>query len=142
VALQPAGLASLLVLLILGCTSSRLHVNSREYIRTVPTGDEDVFLADRASGYRSRNENLPVARQRQEFFVRWEVAGVQTVKFAYRQANEPDQVRQLTATPGAKRSHLFVIGGEPFVKGGAVTAWQVTLWRGDELLLQQKSALW
>ncbi|HUI05584.1 MAG TPA: hypothetical protein VL486_01115 [Verrucomicrobiae bacterium] len=86
---------------------------------------------------------------------------VDLVKFEYRQLDKPNAVKEQTFVPPVLSraadvdselldqprwvrcsSHTFEVRGEEFRAGGPVSAWRVTIWDGDRLLAERKSALW
>jgi len=150
-----------------GCATSTqprvVEVTATRRTKTVERADKDLFLTDRASIIDFQPQPLPPSEQREEFFVRWTGAGVDTVKFEYRQANVPNTVMEQTCAPQAGSWHVFEIRGDDFINGGPVTAWRVSLWNGAQprseqgqprleqgqprsergkLLAETKSALW
>jgi len=134
------------LIVMAGCatTSPRvLEVTRSKYVSNIRPEDERVFARDRASHFRTEIVSLPAEQQREMFFVRWNSAAVRSVKFEYRQVDKPDQIGQQRFAPARQSSHTFVIHGEEFLTGGAVSAWRVSLWSPtDELLAESKSALW
>ena len=143
----PTGLFGLLSLGVLaGCQTRGPGVDgvwSKTRIMTVPAGEEDLFLRDRASGLTTEGLFLPADKQGEEFFVRWHGAKIDRVKFEYRQLKAPDQVGRQEYLPQARQhSHVFLVGGVAYQKGGTVSGWHVSLWTGDQLVAETKSALW
>ena len=130
------------VLFTLGCASPRVvEVMSQTRLQDVDLVDKPLFERDRASRIRFEPEALPADAQRQEFFVRWSgTAGL--VKFEYRQVDKPNTIEEQTYTPQGDRAKVFEVRGEEFRAGGLVSAWRVSLWDGDTLLAEKKSALW
>ncbi|NQU11348.1 hypothetical protein HQ590_11185 [bacterium] len=131
----------------MGCASGppRVHeVTGRIYRNTVARADEDIFVPDRASQFKWRARALPPDQQRQEFYVRWAGVPVHLVVFEYRQVQQPNQVRTLTVDPApGQRSTTFVVRGEEFATGGAVSAWRVSLWTDPQTrAAEMVSALW
>lgn len=110
--------------------------------QVVRAGDEDLFLADRASLTRTEGVFLPPAQQGEEYYVTWAGSGVELVKFEYRQVGRPDQIAVQQFTPAKTRSHVFPVVGAEHRDGGAVSAWRVSLWQGEKLLAEKKSSLW
>jgi hypothetical protein len=90
----------------------------------------------------SHIKGYPLAEQREEFYVVWTGAGVSLVKIEYRQVNFPNELFAKSYVPTVRRSHVFTVGGGEFQKGGKVSAWRVSLWRDNQPLTEQKSALW
>ncbi|MCX7887296.1 MAG: hypothetical protein N3B01_08625 [Verrucomicrobiae bacterium] len=80
--------------------------------------------------------------QHEEFYVAWRGGGITLVRFEYRQLRVPNEVFAQAYVPATRRWHVFVIGAEDLRKHGKVSAWRVTLWDGEKLLAEQKSALW
>ncbi len=99
-------------------------------------------MHDPASRIRYRPRDLPADQQREEFYVHWRGADVDLVKFEYRQVDVPGTVKEQTFKPADPRWHVFEIRGDDFHTGGPVSAWRVSLWTGDQLLAERKSALW
>jgi hypothetical protein len=108
----------------------------------VDVADQHLFEADRASRLRYKPRDLPANQQRQEFYVRWRGAGVDLVKFEYRQVNVPNTIKEQTFAPNGATAKVFEIRGEDFHTGGPLSAWRVSLWTGDQLVAERKSALW
>jgi hypothetical protein len=119
-----------------------VEVSSTTRTRDVPPGDEWWFARDRASHLNYTPKTLPTAEQREEFFVRWQPATVDLVKFEYHQLNSPTQTVTQTFAPQNRTWNVFAVRGNDFVLGGLVTAWRVTLWADGRLLAEQKSPLW
>ena len=115
---------------------------SKPRLMTVPAGEQDAFLADRASGLRTEGKFLLPAQQGEEFFVKWHGQQIDVVKFEYRQLNAPDQIGTQQYRPQAQYSHVFTVTGEAYRRGGKVSGWRASLWRGDQLLAEMKSSLW
>ena len=141
-----AGLTSWLlapVFFLSACASPRVvEVTSRTRLKDIDVADERVFVADPASHIRYRPRDLPANKQREEFYVHWLGAAVDRVKFEYRQVDVPDTVKEQSFTSAGPRWHVFEVRGEEFHAGGLVSAWRVSLWSGDQLLAERKSALW
>jgi hypothetical protein len=78
----------------------------------------------------------------EEFYVVWTGADISLVKFEYRQVRLPEKIFALSYVPTARRSHVFEVAGNDFRKGGKVSAWRVTLWRGATMIAEKQSALW
>lgn len=135
-----------------GCaaTSPRVvEVTATRRTKTVERVDKDLFLTDRASIIDFQPQSLPSSEQREEFFVRWTGAGVDRVKFEYRQVNVPNTVMEQTCASQAGSWHVFEIRGDHFINGGPVSAWRVSLWNDSQprsergkLLAEEKSVLW
>ena len=117
-------------------------VLSNKRSETVEVADQDIFLHDRASLIHLNSELLPASERRQEFYVRWRGTGIDLVKFEYRQVDVPDKIVEQTYAPGNRRSNVFEVRGEDFIKGGPVSAWRVSLWQNSQLLAEKKSMLW
>jgi hypothetical protein len=67
------------------------------------------------------------------------------VRFEYRQANSGlEEVSQEVPVDDIRRSNLtrFQVTGDPYHERGPVTAWRVSLVRGEEVLASQESYLW
>ena len=139
------------LLLALGCASPRVvEVTSRTRLQDIDVVDQYIFLHDRASRIHYEPKYLPADVQRQEFFVRWAPAPtsrsgpatVGLVKFEYRQVDKPNTLREQTYVPQGDCAKVFEVRGEEFRAGGPVSAWRVSLWNGESLLAEKKSALW
>lgn len=68
-----------------------------------------------------------------------------TVRFEYRQANTglvAKAVEQEVTDVGRSNSSKFQVSGDEYNTAGRVTAWKVTLLRGQEELASQQSYLW
>ena len=131
--------------LLAGCATGPrvLDVSARTYRMTIRKENEDVFVQDRASKLRLPPVPLPDNEQRQEFFVRWTPATVQTVKFEYRQVGLPEKISEQTYKPERRRRNVFTVPSAEFVKGGVVSAWRVSLWdEANQCIGEKKSALW
>jgi hypothetical protein len=119
-----------------------VEVSATTRTRDIPRGDEWLFAHDSASHFNYRPKILPTAEQREEFFVRWQPATVDLVKFEYHQLNTPLQTVVQTFAPQNRTWNVFAVRGNDFALGGPVTAWRVTLWADGQLLAEQKSPLW
>ncbi len=136
-------IALLPLLIALGCASPRVvEVSSRTRLQDIDAADQYLFVRDQASRATYQPQDLPADAQRQEFFVRWTSATAGLVKFEYRQVDKPNTVREQTYTPHGDQAKVFGVRGEEFRAGGPVSAWRVTLWNGDQLLAEKRSALW
>jgi hypothetical protein len=138
-------LAALAAAGLCGCGTAPARVtdvDATEYEENIGRADKNMFLTDQASRIMFQAEPLPVADQREEVFVRWMGAGVDSVKFEYRQVNVPDTIRQQTYVPSGRESTIFAVRGEDYVNGGPIFAWRVTLWQAGRLVAEQKSMLW
>ena len=126
------------------CTSQpRIgDVWSTKHTETVSPADQDLYGMDRASHIRVVPHPLSPGQTREEFFVAWGGSAVELVKFEFRQPNVPDKILVQTATPSGHHWSRFVVAGDDYSNGGPVSAWRVSLWRGDELLAEKHSALW
>ncbi len=128
-----------------GCASSQprvTEVSLSSHKVTVGAAEEDLFVSDHASHFRFPAATLPLDQQRQEVLVRWNSATVECVMLEYRQLNVPNKISEQTRTPSHQQWAMFEIRGKDFVEGGPISAWRVSLWRGDEMLADQRSALW
>jgi hypothetical protein len=139
-----ASLPVIVMIILTGCAgTARIgNVWSSKRTDTMSDADRDLFLSDRASRLRFQAKSLPADEQREEFLVTWRGAGARVVKFEYRQANVPDTVVMLTAPAIGQRRYLFEVRGDDYRNGGPVTAWRASLWDGDRVLDERKSALW
>ena len=130
---------------VAGCRTAGPGVDavwSKTRILTVPAGEQDAFLTDRASGLRTEGKFLPPDQQGEEFFVKWHGDQIDRVKFEYRQINAPDKIGSQLYRPQHERSHVFVVAGEVYRRGGTVSGWRASLWHGDQQLAELKSSLW
>ncbi|HVM61211.1 MAG TPA: hypothetical protein VMV72_10125 [Verrucomicrobiae bacterium] len=137
--------AFLLPLFFVACSTPGprvLEVTSRTRLQDVETTDRQYFIDDRASLIRYEPRDLSIDDQREEFYVRWTPRTVGLVKFEYRQVARPAEVFAQTYTPHGDTRKLFEVRGEAFRSGGLVSAWRVSLWKGDQLLAETKSMLW
>jgi hypothetical protein len=67
------------------------------------------------------------------------------VRFEYRQANDALATKvQEVDVENIRRSNIsrFQVTGDEYKNGGRVTAWRVTVVRGNEELVSQRSYLW
>jgi len=115
---------------------------STKHALTIEKADQGFFGTDRASHIRVVSEPLSPEQTREEFYVTWAGAGVQLIKFEYRQPNVPDKIMVQTAQPTGRHWCQFVIAGDDYVNGGSVSAWRVSLWNEERLLAEKKSSLW
>jgi hypothetical protein len=169
--LHPSSLILCLLLSGCASSPRVLEVSSRTRLRNIDAADERMFMHDPAARIRYRPHDLPADQQREEFYVHWRGADVNLVKFEYRQVDVPNTIKEQTvvlvgsagvesavpsrnsenpppaalgtahATTG-RHSHVFEIRGDDFHTGGHVSAWRVSLWSGEQLLAERKSALW
>ena len=135
-------LAGTLCISACSTTPRVVEVSSQKRLETVEVADQDMFLHDRASQIRLQSELLPANERRQEFFVRWSGIGIDLVKFEYRQVNVPDKISEESYVPENRHWNVFEVRGDAFTKGGAVSAWRVSLWQSSKLLAEKKSLLW
>jgi hypothetical protein len=136
--------AALAAVVLCGCASTPriVEVSSTQREMTVERADKNLLLTDRASILLFQAQPLPVADQREEFLVNWKGAGVDLIKFEYRQVNVPDQIMEQESSPSRHGWNMFEVRGEKYVSGGPVSAWRVTLWRTGQILAEKRSALW
>jgi len=127
-----------------GCASPPrvVEVSSTQREQTVERTNKNLLLTDRASILLFQAQPLPLADQREEFLVSWKGAGVDLIKFEYRQVNLPDQILEQESSPSRHGWNMFVVRGEKYVSGGPISAWRVTLWRAGQILAEKRSALW
>ena len=126
-------------------TSPRvLEVTSRTRLQNVEFADREYFITDQASRIEYKPRALSIDEQREEFYVRWTPgpATVNLVKFEYRQIAKPDLIGEQTYVPNHDTSKVFKVHGEEFRSGGVVSAWRVSLWDADHLVVEKKSFLW
>jgi len=127
-----------------------LEVTSRTRLQDVEFADRQYFIDDSASLIRYEPQDLSIADQREEFYVRWTPgrvsrSGPQTislVKLEYRQIGKPGEMFEQTYVPHGDARNLFQVRGEQFRSGGVVSAWRVTLWNADRMVAEEKSVLW
>jgi hypothetical protein len=120
-----------------------LEVSSRTRLQDVDAADtREYYGYDQASRFRYVPQDLSVADQREEFYVRWAPANINLVKFEYRQIAKPAAIFEKTYAPHGDMKKLFEVRGEEFRSGGSVSAWRVTLWKDDQLVAEKKSFLW
>jgi len=81
----------------------------------------------------------------------WQVANPSAAKYQLRielrgiaADGKPTQtmLEQEAAPPLLRRWNSLTLGGAGYKKFGELVAWRATLWRGDQLLSEQKSFLW
>lgn len=148
-----AALFPVCFLLLTACSTTGprvLEVTNRTRLQDVDFADRQYFIEDRASLIRYQPQDLSIDNQREEFYVRWTPgpisrSGSKTislVKFEYRQVARPGEVFEETYVPHGNARNLFVVRGEQFRSGGVVSAWRVSLWRGDQVVAEEKSVLW
>ena len=128
-----------------GCGTAPVRVtdvDATEYEENIGHADKNMFLTDQASRIVFQAVPLPVADQREEEFVSWTGAGVDSVKFEYRQVNVPDSVQQQTYTPSGRTWTIFAVRGEDYINGGPISAWRVTLWQAGRIVAEKNSMLW
>jgi len=134
-----------LFIAVAGCRTAGPGVDtvwSKTRILTVPAGEQDAFLTDRASGLRTEGKFLPPDQQGEEFFVQWHGDQIDSVKFEYRQINAPDKIGSQLYRPQHECAHVFVVAGEVYRHGGTVSGWRASLWHGDQQVAELKSSLW
>jgi len=133
------------VVALAGCRTPGPAVDSvwaKTRIMTVSAAEESAFLSDRASGLRTEGKFLSPDKQGEEFAATWHGAGIELVKFEYRQLNAPDKIFVQQYRPQSERSHVFAVIGDAYRQGGMVSSWRVSLWSGDQKLAEKKSSLW
>ncbi len=138
-------LAALLLTTACSTTGPRvLEVSSRTRLQDIDVADSrEYFGYDEASRFTYVPQDLSIAHQREEFYVRWTPASISLVKFEYRQVAKPAMIFEKTYAPNGDTAKLFRVIGEEFRAGGSVSAWRVTLWKDDQLVAEKKSfALW
>ena len=144
--MKPTLLLLSCVCVLVGCRTAVPAVDavwSKTRLMTVPAGEQDAFLTDRASGLRTEGQFLPPDKQGEEFFVKWHGESIDLVKFEYRQLRVPDKIGTIQFQPQAQqRSHVFVVAGAAYQHGGMVSGWRASLWHGNQLLGELKSSLW
>jgi hypothetical protein len=95
----------------------------------------------------------PEKRSGMRFLIQWKTKDAafmpRKMKLELRGVAEGNLPREMVLEQPAVRSRSLLgnwteIGllGEEYKKFGAVTAWRVTLWEGDELLAEERSFLW
>jgi len=99
--------------------------------------------------YQAHLRAHPELRSGLRFDVQWKgrVPGTFTVRLELRGRNRQASTA-LVLTTGQRKRSLFgnwsslLLTDEAYRKFGELTAWRATLWRGDELVSEQKSFLW
>jgi len=137
--------ALIFTMLLSACASRSTKVSAvwgSKRTETIDAADQDLFVSDRASRLRIKATPLPASEQREEFTVMWRGANARLVKFEYRQVNVPNTIVVLTAPAVNQDEHVFAVRGDDYANGGPVTAWRASLWNGEQLLDEKKSALW
>jgi hypothetical protein len=93
----------------------------------------------------------PELRSGLRFDVQWRTwsrsPGALTIKLELRGSKAPAPSPVVVSVPVTRRSGYsqwdrLPLGPEDYARLGELMAWRVTLWRGDELLAEQKSFLW
>jgi len=113
--------------LVVGCT-------------TVGQQSQQPRIMEVTRNTRVKGYTLP--EQRDDFYVVWAGANITLVKFEYRQVHSPNELFAKSYVPTTKRFYDFTVAGDDFRKGGRVSAWRVTLWQNQQVVAEQKSALW
>jgi len=111
------------LLFLSGCATTQprvVEVTATRRTKTVERVDKHLFTTDRASIIDFQPQPLPPSEQREEFFVRWTGAGVDTVKFEYRQANVPNTVMEQTYVPASGCHPELVEGSQSSGQGGEI----------------------
>jgi hypothetical protein len=108
-------------------------------------------LFDR-DAYQSYLRRHPAECAGMRFAIQWKargaVYGPLTLRLELRGTAKGDLPTQTTFETKVKSGGWFshwndlTLVGDDYRKSGAVTAWRVTLWEGDELLGEEKSFLW
>jgi hypothetical protein len=137
-------IACLIAIGAMGCQTrpAITSVWSTTHRETIARADRDLFLTDRASRIRGDASSLPASKQGESFRVHWRGDNIERVEFEYRQVNRPEKISRQVFQPFRQHSTTFWILGDEFHQGGPVSAWRVSLWAGNELLAETKSALW
>lgn len=94
----------------------------------------------------------PAKRSAMRFMVQWKAHVTQTNQFKLRvemrgvaEGQTPREATLELPLPvhhGFSRWDSLVLGGDAYKAFGDVTAWRVTLWKGDQQIDEQKSFLW
>ena len=84
----------------------------------------------------------PAGKPAAEVYVTWRPASADRVKLEYRQAGRPNEIVELSEKADRHRAALFDIAKSCHGKAGTISAWRVTVWQGELLLAERKSALW
>lgn len=94
----------------------------------------------------------PAKRSAMRFMVQWKADVTETNQFKLRvemrgvaggqTPREATLELPLPVHHGLSRWDSLVLGGDAYKAFGDVTAWRVTLWKGDQQLDEQKSFLW
>src|SRR2546426_5926419 len=91
----------------------------------------------------------PAERGGLRFQVQWKSATLRQVTLRMElRGNKAKQGTSLTLEEPIEHRGLFnswstiTLRGEPYEKFGELSAWRATLWKGDQMLSEQKSFLW
>jgi hypothetical protein len=107
-------------------------------------------LYDR-DAYQAYLRATPAQRSALRFDIQWKGKGIDPSNLKLRmelRTSAGPLDKPLIVERSIKRSGWFstwsalVISGEDYQKMGEFIAWRVTLWKGDQLLAEQKSFLW
>ena len=78
----------------------------------------------------------------QRLTIHWSApATIERVVLEYRQVQRPNHIEREEFTTNRAAWWTFRIPAAEQA-GGELSAWRVTLWRGDELLAEKRSVLW
>jgi len=132
------------IAVLVGCSQGPAvdAIWSKTRLMTIPAGEQDAFLSDRASGLQTEGKFLPPDQQGEEFYVKWHGDKIDRVKFEYRQVKAPDKFFTQEYRPQSQRSHVFTVTGDTYRNGGSVSGWRASLWHGEQLVAEMKSSLW
>lgn len=83
------------------------------------------------------------SRSTEALTIHWSApAAVERVIVEYRQVNQPDHISKHEFAGHRGSWATFALPAADLKAGGPISAWRVTLWDGDQLLAEKKSALW
>lgn len=78
----------------------------------------------------------------EDVYVAWASSAIDSIKLEYRQVNAPGKISEQIAPATRRQWTTFNISTNDVTRNGPISAWRVTLWRGDEQLAEKKSVLW
>ena len=152
------GCLAILALSLSACSSAVNGAGGRiskvKYIHVMPGYSPETIAPDVLFEYQRLLRGAVTAADYREryghyYTVLWRAAdrdaGPVTVRFEYLQALSGLQKHaQEQVVDDIRRGNVskFQVTGEEYIKSGRVTAWRVSVLRGSEELVSQKSALW
>jgi hypothetical protein len=144
-------------LLLWLCSSVALHADSTKILKVLP---QYLDLEGRHAlspslyerdAYQAYLRQHPEQRSALRFDVNWKAKHLSHERLLLRvdvRTSERDPTQPLVLQKMVRPARFFStwssvpLEGEDFGEMGRLIAWRVTLWRGDELLAEQKSFLW